>query len=62
MKNPFMSIFLSAVNRAAGPARAQATAALKRETVKSARQLTTAWINAVLPPVAAPRKNKRPEK
>jgi hypothetical protein len=62
MKNPFMSIFLSAANRAAGSARAQATAAVKRETAKTAKQLTTAWTDAMLPPVAAPRRKKRPTK
>lgn len=62
MKNPFMSMFLSAANRAAGTARAQATAAVKREAAKNAKQLTTAWTNALLAPVAAPRKKKRAAK
>lgn len=63
MKNPFMSMFLSAANRAAGTARAQATAAVKREAAKNAKQMTTAWTNALLPPpVTAPRKQKKPAK
>ncbi|MBC7454960.1 MAG: hypothetical protein H7335_14895 [Massilia sp.] len=62
MKNPFMSLFLSAANRVAGSARAQATAAVKREAAKNVRQATSAWTNALLSPVAAPRKKKRPPK
>lgn len=62
MKNPFMSAFLSAANRVAGSARAQATAAVKREAAKSAQQVTTAWTNALLAPLAPRRKKKRPAK
>ncbi|MES2260126.1 MAG: hypothetical protein V4724_16520 [Pseudomonadota bacterium] len=58
MKNPFMSAFLSAANRVAGSARAQTTAAVKREAAKNTRQMTSAWVNAWLPP-AAPTKRKR---
>ena len=36
MKNPFMSMFLSGANKIAGSARAQATAAVKRESAKGA--------------------------
>ena len=59
MKNPFMSMFLSGANKIAGSARAQATAAVKREAAKNARQMTKAWTDALLPGVAAPRKKKR---
>ncbi len=62
MKNPFMSMFLSAANRVAGTARAQATAAVKREAAKNARQMTNAWTDAMLAPHAAPRKKKRARK
>lgn len=62
MKNPFMSMFLSAANRVAGSARAQATAAVKREAAKNARQFTTAWTNALLTPIATPPRKKRPAK
>ena len=62
MKNPFMSVFLSAANRIAGSARAQATAAVKREAAKNARQATKAWSDAVLPPVAVPKKRKKTRK
>jgi hypothetical protein len=62
MKNPFMSMFLSAANRAAGSARAQATAAVKREAAKNARQMTAAWAESWLSPLAPPRKKRRARK
>lgn len=62
MKNPFMSMFLSAANKVTGSARAQATAAVKREAAKNARQMSKAWVDAMLPPTAAPRKKKSPKK
>ncbi len=63
MKNPFMSMFLSAANKVTGSARAQATAAVKREAAKNARQMSKAWADALLPPpAAAPRKKKPPQK
>ncbi len=62
MKNPFMSMFLSPANRIgnqmAGAARAQATAALKRETVKNVNQWTRIWADGLLPPVPPVRKKK----
>ncbi|NGZ84007.1 hypothetical protein [Duganella aceris] len=57
MKNPFMSAFLSAANRVAGTARAQATAAVKREAAKNTRQWTDAWVNAMT--LTPKRKRKR---
>ena len=36
-KNPFMSLWLSGANKAAGAARGQATAAVKREATKATR-------------------------
>ncbi|MGV8898280.1 MAG: hypothetical protein ACOH2B_03405 [Burkholderiaceae bacterium] len=62
MKNPFMSMFLSGANRIANTARGHATAAVKREAAKNAGQITKAWTDAMLPPVAAPRKKKRARK
>ncbi len=62
MKNPFMSVFLSAANRAAGSARAQATAAVKREAAKNVRQMSSAWAEAWLGAAATPRKKKRTPK
>lgn len=59
MKNPFMSMFLSGANKIAGSARAQATAAVKRESTKNAKQMTKIWTDALLPSVAAKPKKKR---
>ena len=56
MKNPFMSMFLSGANKIAGSARAQTTAAVKRETAKNARQMTKAWTDALIPGAAPARK------
>ena len=60
MKNPFMSMFLSGANRIAGSARAQATAAVKREAAKNVQQMTKAWTDAMLPPVSTARKKRNP--
>jgi hypothetical protein len=62
MKNPFMSMFLSGANKIAGSARAQATAAVKRETAKNAKQMTKAWTDALTPGAAKPRKKKAAKK
>lgn len=53
MKNPFISMFLSGTNKVAGLARAQATAAVKRESIKSTKQMTKIRTDALLPSVAA---------
>lgn len=66
-KNPFLSIWLSAANSAAGRARAQTTAAVKREANKAAKtatsngvkQVTDFWVNA-LKPASRPRKPRKP--
>jgi hypothetical protein len=62
MKNPFMSMFLSQANRVAnqvaGSARAQATAAVKRETAKNMTEMTRVWTNAFFP-LAQPAKRKK---
>ena len=62
MKNPFMSLFLSGANKIAGSARAQATAAVKRETAKNTRQMSKAWTDALFPGTVAPPKKKRARK
>lgn len=62
MKNPFMSMFLSGANKIAGSARAQATAAVKRETAKNAKQMTKAWTDTLVSGAAAPRKKKATRK
>ena len=62
MKNPFMSMFLSGANKIAGSARAQATAAVKRETAKNARQMTKAWTDTLIPGVAPARKKATRQK
>lgn len=66
MKNPFMSLFLSGANRIAGAARAQATAAIKREATRNARQVTQAtqawtqaWADAWLPSPTRKKKSRR---
>ena len=62
MKNPLMSLFLSGANKIAGSARAQATAAVKREAAKNTRQATKAWTDSLMPKAAAPRKKKAAKK
>lgn len=62
MKNPFMSMFLSGANKIAGSARAQATAAVKREAAKNTRQATKAWTDALVPKAAAPKRKKSAKK
>jgi hypothetical protein len=63
MKNPFMSMFLSQANRVAnqvaGSARAQATAAVKRETAKNMTQMSKAWTDSFFPLAKAPKRKKR---
>ena len=63
MKKPFMSMFLSQANRVAnqvaGSARAQATAAVKRETAKNMTQMNKVWTDAFFPLAKAPKRKKR---
>lgn len=61
-KNPFMSMWLSAANRAAGSMRAQATAEVKRQVNAVAAQATRDSLNALSAdanPVAAKPKRRR---
>ncbi|MBC7572971.1 MAG: hypothetical protein H7244_01400 [Herminiimonas sp.] len=58
MKNPFMSMFLSQANRAAGHARGHATAAVKREAAKNMTQMTRTWTNAFFPLTSPPKKRR----
>ena len=46
-KNPFMSAWLSGANKAAGIARGQATAVVKRETAKATKSATAAGTQQV---------------
>ena len=59
MKNPFMSMFLSGANRVAGAARAQATAAVKREAANNTRQMTKAWTDLMTGSVPAPKRKRK---
>lgn len=60
-KNPFMSMWLSTANRAAGSARGQAASAVKREVAlaqaDAARQMLEFW--GVKPAKAAPKRKSR---
>ena len=60
-KNPFMSLWLSAANRAAGSIRGQATAEANRQVKAAAQQMQTDAIKAWTTPAkpSATRK-KRP--
>ena len=55
-KNPFMSLWLSSANKAMGSARAQATAAAKRQLAtaqaeaEAARQVVDFWSVKTKPP------------
>jgi hypothetical protein len=57
-----MKLSHNSLTQGAGSARAQATAAVKREAAKNARQMTSAWTDAWLGAAAAPRKKKRAPK
>ena len=57
-----MSMFLSSANKIANTARGQASAAVKRESAKNARQATQAWTDAMFPFAAASRKRKTTRK
>ena len=61
MKNPWMSMYLSAANRVANTARGHATAAIKREAAKNTRQLTQVWFDSLLPPVGKPLRRRKPK-
>ena len=53
-KNPFMSLWLSSANKAMGSARAQATAAAKRQLAtaqaEAAKQVVDFWSAKTKPP------------
>ena len=61
-KNPFMSMWLSAANRAAGTVRAQATAEVKRQlnaaTAKATRDSLKALSGDTKPVAAKPRRKR----
>ena len=60
-KNPLMSMWLSAANKAAGGARGQATAAVKRQVATAqsdaTRQVLDFWTGGLAKPAA---KKRRP--
>ena len=62
-KNPFMSMFLSGANSLAGSARAQATAAVKRQTTKAVTEagaeMFKMWTGAAAGPKAVKRTKRR---
>jgi hypothetical protein len=62
-KNPFMSMWLSSANSAMGSARAQATAATKRQVAaaqaESAKQIVDFWSGKAAVPAAKKRKSRR---
>ncbi len=61
-KNPMMSMWLSAANRAAGASRGQVAAQVKRSAAKANRQavsdITSSWLSMFSPP-ATGRKKRR---
>lgn len=61
MKNPWMSMYLSAANRVANTARGHATAAIRREAAKNTRQLTQVWFDPLLLPVGKPPRRRKPK-
>ena len=61
MKNPWMSMYLSAANRVTNTARGHATAAIRREAAKNTRQLTQVWFDSLLPPVGKPPRRRKPK-
>jgi hypothetical protein len=62
-KNPFMSMWLSAANAAAGSVRGQATAQAKRQAAQTMTRATNdvlgAWTAALTPPKPRARRRKR---
>lgn len=60
-KNPFMSMWLSAANKAAGSARGQATSAAKRQVAMTQSELTRQMLDfwSGKPATPAPRKKTR---
>ena len=61
-KNPWMSMWLSGVHKAAGSARGLAAAETKRQantaTREGTRQVLDFWAGLMAPPAAAKRKKK----
>lgn len=62
-KNPFMSLWLSGFNAAAGSLRGHATAQAKRHTATAMSRLTNdmaaAWMSALAPPAPPAARKKR---
>ena len=58
-KNPLMSLWMSAANRVAGSARAQVTAAAKRETAAVQADIGQQWVTFWAGGAAKPAAKKR---
>lgn len=59
-KNPFMSMWLSAANAAAGSIRGRATSRAKRQVARATTEATNAFVEAWLgKPPASRRKQRR---
>jgi hypothetical protein len=62
-KNPFLSMWLSGANAAAGSARSRATIEGRRQAAtmmkNSAKQMTRFWSSVLTPPPSPKRKKKR---
>ena len=62
-KNPFMSMWLSSANSAMGSARAQATAATKRQVAAAqadaAKQIVDFWSGKAVSPATRKKKARR---
>jgi hypothetical protein len=59
MKNPWMSLWLSAANQAAGAARSAWFAEAERQRQAYVRQMTKAWAEAMTPPALRPDPKRR---
>ena len=57
--NPFMSLWLSGANQAAGAMRGAAAAELGRAQMDAARQAVAFWSDIWMTPITGPRPRKR---
>ena len=57
-KNPFMSAYLSQVNRVANTVRGKAMNEVKRESKRQTSSLMNAWLGAMTPKPARKRKKR----
>jgi hypothetical protein len=61
-QNPFMSMWLSAFNTAAGTMRGHATQEIQRQAAAATAQATQAWMDAWLGVPAKPKPRRRRKK